>query len=138
VEKAIELDWVFEGKCSVGTSRQSHSAIVGLCARVVLLNALSVSCAIDDEKPTSRYQPGQLPRSSDSVGQIENLFLIVRGSVIDHVMRTSFLTNCRPSSLPAVLMILIPAARANCTAAIPTPPLAPWTSSVLPGLAWAN
>jgi hypothetical protein len=29
----------------------------------VAIKALVVSCAIDDEKPTSHYQSGQLPRS---------------------------------------------------------------------------
>ena len=46
--------------------------------------------------------------------------------VVDGVRAPCARTSARPSSVPAVPITVAPTATANCVAAMPTPPLAPW------------
>jgi len=43
-----------------------------------------------------------------------------------------------PFSVPPVPITVMPAALASCTAAIPTPPVAPWIMTASPGIARAR
>ena len=63
--------------------------------------------------------------------QLHQLVQISFGRVIERrATRSLLLHQLDSSSLPAVPITIIPAARASCTAAVPTPPLAPCTSTV--------
>ena len=70
--------------------------------------------------------------------EANDLVLIAFHPMVEDVVRA--LTQREIASLvgPAVPMTVIPMARAVWTAAIPTPPLAPWTRSVSPGRARAK
>ena len=70
-------------------------------------------------------------------GGFQNFFGVARFGVIERLMRTFRFTRSRPLGVPAVPKTVMPIARANCTAAVPTPPLAPWIRSVSPARACA-
>jgi len=60
----------------------------------------------------------------------QDFFLITRLAVIENLMRTFPLCEVEAFCVPAVPKMVRPMARAICTAALPTPPLAPCTSTL--------
>src|SRR5215471_1563793 len=70
--------------------------------------------------------------------RFQNFFLISGFMVIENLVRSLSLCYSRPVGVPAVPKIMRPILRAICTAAIPTPPLAPCTRTVSEACAFAE
>src|SRR5213079_155650 len=130
--------------------RQYHSAQVDIALHCIARIDLHTTATPDDRHASALRENGEIFAevhvceqfhnhvNAAAAGRLHDLFEMVGRAMIEHFVRALFARELESSSLPAVPNTRRPRARASCTAAVPTPPLAPCISTVSPGCASAR